>query len=101
MNTALNSVFYRTQRSYNRSDVWAYRYATKEEITNNFFHGQDEPYAPLSTGTHLGLETGGQCDMSQRCVIKDRVERTALHPDNFKSTKELSKPGNDIAPFPH
>lgn len=101
MNTALNSDFYRSEQLYNRSDVWAYRYATEEEINANFFHGQDEPYSHLGTGsrrfTHLSLQTGGHCETSC-CGIKNRAEYAVSHPDNFRSTKELSKPGKDIAP---
>ncbi|KAG8221160.1 hypothetical protein J3R82DRAFT_2711 [Butyriboletus roseoflavus] len=113
VNAALNSDFYRTQRLYNRSDVWAYRYATKDEINTNFFRGQEESYARLGGHpfTHLSLQTGSPCEIP-RCVIKKRVEQAVSQPDssNFRSTKELSKLGRDVTPhtqpwhteaFPH
>lgn len=109
MDTALNRAFYWDQRHHNHSNEWAYRYATKDEITTNLFRGQDEPYAHLAGRpfTHPGLRTGNHCETS-RCVIKDQVEQLegVPHPDNFRSAKELGEPGKNIAshssidPFP-
>ncbi|KAG9313264.1 hypothetical protein JVU11DRAFT_6729 [Chiua virens] len=71
INPALNSEFY----THNNSDEWAYRYATKDEISSNF-RGQGEPLYRLSGGrplTHLGLQKGGPYGKSV-CVMENRVE---------------------------
>ena len=97
--TALNSAFYWDQRHHDHSNEWAYRYATKEEITTNLFRGQNESYAHLGGRlfTHPNLRTGNHCETSC-CAVKDRVEQAISHPDNFRSTKDLSEPGKNIAP---